>query len=1543
MIIFRGASQLVDVEVNNNTILRQRLVGEDMVTTSFTLETNIGLRLGDYINFGTKRYTISKQPQVKKSNVNEWVYNVEFSGPDWVYTTKLFLLDGLTDFPLRGDLGTFIALIVDNMNRLTGATDFNHAAVPDTSTKDILFQDDTCMSALTRICSEFDVEYRISDDGFTITVGESLGADTGLTFEYKNGLRNIERREISDGKHVTRLYPFGSQRNTIELDYGSKRLRLAASPYYIEQNVGTFGVIERSVTFEDIYPRRTGTVTAIDGSDELLFRDSSMDFNLNDQLINETAKMTFNTGDLAGFEFEISLYNDTTKEFKLIPITNDQDTVLPNSNSKPRLTDEYVLHDIKMPQTYIDAAEAELATRANEYLTKYSSPNVVYSITPDPTYFRTNLISLKVGDLITIVDTDFGLNIQTKVIGLTQSIANPYLYTIEVGTEVVISYLQEVSIGILANSNVIRRQNIDRRVDYYRVSRRISDLNTITDSIFDVDGYFDPTKIRPLSIETGALSVGSKPLQLQFSDLEIEPNYQGNPDNTRFSNCQMVHFTIEANPRTWTITGNTFNITDGQFHYIYCVVNENTPNTGVFELNTEQRKIDHTSGKYTFLIGVLHAEQANTRGVSLLYGQTFINGKFITTGRIQSLTGGTYMDLDNNQFFIGDSSSSLDWNVTQPNTLSIKGTIIQSPSGQTQFLPVHRGAYDNGTDYYQGDTVLYNGSTWMYINTNSSSGNVPQENAYWTLYASSGTDGVDGQDGQDGDIGPAGPAGADGINGVDGLNGTNGTDGFGSVPYDISPATIGSIGDAQFYLDMVSESSINVGEVFMRCKTLRDRQGNIMIDSLFKDFVHTPFGEGKAGIFYLVWHKTTNWSTLSGDSSGNVRDIRLGVLWYNGSNWRCQGNTLDFSITLDSNMVFLAAVEAKQTTGGLTGFVSFVQGAKGFDGHEPGAFFDDFTQYEDEIDFFQKWENYSGSGEIAFISSADAEVGTQSLRIGNNSGNDMRWLISKQILGYDPEDLYQIKVKWKQQSGGSGAGAHVYFGVAGRDVNGNLVNASGSNSYSSQHYIAEIDFEPTNGTTYTSIGYFQGIGSTGNGGQHLEPSDPATIHQNAVGVSPLMLVNYSNQDGQIYIHSFEIKKINDFSPIPRGTWSAGTSYRRGDVVTHNSGSGSQSYIALRPNNGFTPPNATYWQLIAQAGATGPAGADGSDGATGPQGPQGATGATGPAGPGLVFRGEFANGTVYYNNSTRRDVVRYNSSYYLYSSTNGAAQTSWVSSRWTSFGANFSSVATNLLLAENANIADWIISNGRIESQDGNTTLYGGEGRIVLLGSAVDGQGSLGTLAPDQVLITGQGQKAATVGSTPNSDGSLSYTQSTLPYASIVGRTERTDNTLSGVAGVYGFGKNNGVGGSYGVYGNGGSDGIGVFGQTSSGRGVQGTASLSSGYAGYFFGKTLIDGQLIMKGVVRTSGNYTMTTANKTWCVIHVGTSSSYNVYLPSAEEIGMICIVKRSGNAGVFVNGNGRNIWHNANEGSSVGIPSTGEGVIMIYDGTYWQMMFFQN
>ena len=103
------------------------------------------------------------------------------------------------------------------------------------------------------------------------------------------------------------------------------------------------------------------------------------------------------------------------------------------------------------------------------------------------------------------------------------------------------------------------------------------------------------------------------------------------------------------------------------------------------------------------------------------------------------------------------------------------------------------------------------------------------------------------------------------------------------------------------------------------------------------------------------------------------------------------------------------------------------------------------------------------------------------------------------------------------------------------------------------------------------------------------------------------------------------------------------------------------------------------------------------------GDPGAPGIAGPEGPSIVFRGLYSGTDTYYATAIRRDVVKDGSTYYITKKNLNASFTNQPVSNtfyWDSFGANFDSVATNLLLAEEANIAGFSYLGQKMVSQNG---------------------------------------------------------------------------------------------------------------------------------------------------------------------------------------------------------------------------------------------------
>jgi hypothetical protein len=101
--------------------------------------------------------------------------------------------------------------------------------------------------------------------------------------------------------------------------------------------------------------------------------------------------------------------------------------------------------------------------------------------------------------------------------------------------------------------------------------------------------------------------------------------------------------------------------------------------------------------------------------------------------------------------------------------------------------------------------------------------------------------------------------------------------------------------------------------------------------------------------------------------------------------------------------------------------------------------------------------------------------------------------------------------------------------------------------------------------------------------------------------------------------------------------------------------------------------------------------NGVDGQPGQPGPPGPPGGTGSPGPGVVFRGRYNPAEFYFRTSTRRDIVTpfdADSPAFLANNTSKSGTNTWGTpggTDWIQFGAQFSSVATDILLTTDANI------------------------------------------------------------------------------------------------------------------------------------------------------------------------------------------------------------------------------------------------------------------
>ncbi|MDB0602369.1 hypothetical protein PL373_14705 [Tenacibaculum maritimum] len=1679
MKVYRGTSEIADVLIDDKTQLKQTLQGENLIQANFVLDSFFDFKIGDYINWRNKRYTIFKQPSVKKIQSNNFQYNFDLESDQYRLLDAIYMLDGQADFSLVGDVEKFANLIILNLNRLAGDGYYQLGLFPVTTVKNLNFQNTNCLTVLQQIAKEFDLEYLFSDDGKTIDFKTKIGNDSGLSFEFKNGLRNIERQKINDKNIITRLYAFGGDRN-ISKNYGSKRLKIDV----LEKNTNLFGKIEGVVNFDDIYPHREGTVSSVASDTILKFTDTSLDFDVNNQLIEGTvAKVTFNSGYLAGYELEISEYVHSSKTFTVIAYSDVNGLEFPNDTLKIQPGDKYVLHDIIMPETYVSNAEAELNQKAQDYLDENSLPNVIYNIQPDYTYLRKNLIQLNVGDLIEIKDDDFGITYKTRIISIVQSLANSYKYSIKVGDKSTIGYITQVRNNQIELGNNIRIEREDRTIQYNRVRRNLKNIDELKDAVFDPDGYFDVDKIKPLSIETNMLSVGSKGQQFIIRNLLIEPNYEGNPNKVKCGNGTLVHFTIDPDVvKEWNLTGNIVVLdTPASFYYVYAKCHKTSGN-GLFELSTTQYQTNETD-YYYFLIGVVHSVVDGVRGVSLTYGQTTINGKFITTGKVQSIDGHNYFDLDGNKWRVGNDSGGIDWNVTNPDKLTIKGGLVQSPAGVEFPIAVFRGEWDNAIEYFKGDQVTYQGSSYMYINDTSSTGNLPTNTIYFEAYALAGQNGASGADGNsvfvqysiDGStnwhntfqatdiymrqkigsgtwssaIRIVGENGQDGIDGANGNNGANGVDGANGISIVWKGAFSSHPSSPQngwaYYNTSQNKSYVYQDGTWYQMTIdgvdgANGANGNDGVSIEWKGENANPpanpqlnwaYRDTDNGLIYIYNGMAWVLMVRDGNDGADGTDGSNGLsvfITYHGNAVDSQpttpignGTTGGWSTTPSANSNWMSQKVSDSASSGtwstaiLTTGQQGIQGLQGVQGPQGNQGIAGQNGTNGQTSYFHiKYAPVENPTSGQMSETPNAFIGTYVDFTQNDStnSNDYNWF---RFQGLDGTDGIP------GEDGVNGQTSYLHIAYAD-DVNGNGFSQSPNNKEFIGTYT---DFNQQDSNDKNDYNWTQLIGASGNFVDYVFKRYPVNFVEDGFVASGFVNNIYTltgnnpsgwsdsppNGTDPLWMS----KSLKDASGNLIGNWSvpvriSGNNGQNGVNGTDGvpgtdgqnlytwikyaddiSGSGisnsptGKDYIGFAynkttPLESTTPIDYTWSKIVGSQGNQGVQGADGVNGETyytwvkysdnsdgtglydtptantqyigisvnnnvqsessnkadyvwskfkGEDGTDGADGVDGQDGPGIVYRGIFNQSTLYYNNSIRRDVVKYtDGNYYIYKGTNGVAL-AWSTSNWETFGAQFDSVATNLLLAENANIADWIIKDGKITSQNEyngtpRAQFDGANGKITLVSPMTTYTNSGGSRTYEHTLKldSTQGRLEARHTGDSYQNSGVSYVDSEGVFANFAGTQALPKSSgleIKGAVVGLGFGKLNKA-----AYGSNDDAIAGVV-----GRAYNSASNPAPAFGGLFFGlKTY--GLFFNVKTVTGSSHYVTGSEDYISCYY----SGTTNIYLPTSERHpGRVIYVKRI-NGGVRVNGNGVNLLRTSSV-SYVDLPD-GETWMFMYDGSYW-------
>lgn len=432
-------------EINNAESLG--IQEESTLALSFTGFVCIPLEVYDYAEFQGRRYWVTERYVPKMNARKEWAYSVSLFGVEGLAAQTLMVNPSDDDNPvltLTAPAREHAALIVANLNRKMGTTEWKVGEVVVSEYIDIEYTGKYASDALSELSEAAGTEWWF--DGMTLNISRCEFGEP-IPLSYGNGLIGGISRTTADGvKFFTRLFPVGSSRNIDPDYYGHARLQLPGGVKYVEQDT-RLGIIEHyeQAAFEGIFPRRVGQVGTVrheeamgdDGEPFTIwyFTDPDIPFDPNQYEIGGLVKrVTFQSGELRGREFEVN-YDTEKKEFEIITQwPYDDDLQLPSEPLIPAPGDEYILWNIRMPESYYPAAEQEYKEAVDRFMADNRKDVSVWQAPTDFTVIERRALDLQPGQRIRLESAeafpDTGFR-ETRIVSISRSVVRPGSMTLK--------------------------------------------------------------------------------------------------------------------------------------------------------------------------------------------------------------------------------------------------------------------------------------------------------------------------------------------------------------------------------------------------------------------------------------------------------------------------------------------------------------------------------------------------------------------------------------------------------------------------------------------------------------------------------------------------------------------------------------------------------------------------------------------------------------------------------------------------------------------------------------------------------------------------------------------------------------------------------------------------------------------------------------------------------------------------------------------------------------------------------------------------------
>lgn len=452
---------------------------------------------------------------------------------------------------------------------------------------------------------------------------------------------------------------------------------------------------EDSLDCSDIYPTKTETVEDVIVADkekhfyDILFN-SNVDYS---QYIieGENATIVFQSGMLAGKEFDLATDENGNlvcrKEGELwrveiVPQEIDGITMPDEASGYlPAAGNTFKVFGIQLPEEYLSDNDTKSGAEWDMFRTAvkhfYANEGFQYTISGnlDEIYAKKNWNRLKdrlvLGSYISFSDRSFQTEpLLIRITGIKEFVNKPYSPQLEISNAAIAGTLVG-TINRIENQEA-HTEAMVKDVIAFSKRRWRNAKETINMLQGAISGFSEG--IDPITVETMAMLVGDERLQFIFTQsldsdetADFSYIYKSEPDaeegeeteegserkNQLILNSAFIkHMTLGIDSispvhsndeyKRWALAEESFELDPEKGYYIYAEVSK-TDQSGTYIVS--DTKQDNTDTHYRLLIAIANKEDEDKRSIITLYGFSEILPGRITTDRIVSSDGKTWLDL----------------------------------------------------------------------------------------------------------------------------------------------------------------------------------------------------------------------------------------------------------------------------------------------------------------------------------------------------------------------------------------------------------------------------------------------------------------------------------------------------------------------------------------------------------------------------------------------------------------------------------------------------------------------------------------------------------------------------------------------------------------------------------------------------------------------------------------------------------------------------------------------------------------------------------